>query len=98
PTASASATTRQAAMVVRTRMVPSRRNRPLAPIGIESVPDESDGLDGSAGERHVDLLAQVADVDLHDVRVTTEGVVPDMVENLGLGDHVAGTPHEELEQ
>src|SRR5256885_7279254 len=61
-----------------------------AAVGGEAVPDEAHGLDGAAAERFVDPLAQVADVDLDDVGVALEGVVPHVLEDLGLGDHLAG--------
>src|SRR5437899_710009 len=61
--ASASATTRHAATVVRARIVPTRLNNRLTAVRVEAVADEPDGLDRLAIERQVDLLAQVADVD-----------------------------------
>ncbi len=47
----------------------------------EGVADETDGVDERRPEL-LELLAQVADVGLHDVAVATEVVVPDMVQDL----------------
>jgi hypothetical protein len=46
----------------------------------------------------VDPLAEVADVDLDDVGVALEGVVPDVLQDLGLGDDLAGLAHQVLQQ
>src|SRR5438132_2453741 len=97
-TASATATTRQAAIVVRARMVPTRLNSRLATVGVEPVADEPDGRDGLAIEGQVDLLAQVADVDLDDVEVAVERVVPHVLQDLRLRDDVTSAPHQILEE
>ena len=47
----------------------------------KAVPDPSDRLD-QRGALPVDLLAQIADVGLHDVPFPTEVVVPDVVQDL----------------
>src|SRR5450755_4244126 len=64
---------------------------------LEHVANAADGVDQrlAAG---VDLLAQVADVQLDDVRLAAEVVVPDPVEDLGLGQHAARVAHQEAEQ
>ena len=46
----------------------------------------------------VDLLTQVADVELDDVRLAAEVVVPHPVQDLRLGQHPPGVAHEEPEQ
>ena len=46
----------------------------------------------------VDLLTQVGDVELDDVRLATEIVVPDSVEDLGLAEHSPWVAHEVSEQ
>ena len=46
----------------------------------------------------VDLLAQVADVGLHDVRVAAEVVVPDVVQDLRLAQHPAGVGEQVAQQ
>ena len=48
-------------------------------------------------ERLVELLAQMADVHLDDVRITLEREVPHVVEDLGLRHDLAGAAHQELE-
>src|SRR3712207_8328047 len=47
------------------------------------------------GELTVELVAEVPDVDLHDVGVTAEVVLPDVAEDLPLGEHFALVPQEE---
>src|SRR5438105_3783934 len=75
-TASAIATTRHAAIVVRARMVPTRLNSRLATVGVETV----------------------ADVDLDDVEVAVERVVPHVLQDLRLRDDVTSAPHQILEE
>ena len=50
----------------------------------------------SAPEGPVDLLAQVADVDVDDVRAVLVLVVPGVLEQLVAGEHLPGPPHERL--
>ena len=38
----------------------------------------------------IDLFAQVGDVGLHDIRISVEVIVPDVVEDAGFGEHHAG--------
>src|SRR5690606_3937201 len=66
-----------------------------SPVAREPVARTPDGLDRLATERPVHLVAQVADVDLHDVRVALEVAVPDRVQDLPLRHHVAPVPGEE---
>src|SRR6476661_488919 len=93
---STSATTSVAARVVRTR-TPARRC-PLATIGLESVAHAALGLDRVPAERLVDLASNVADVDLDDVVVTVVVGVPDVLQDVGLAHHLAGVPHQVLQQ
>src|SRR5262245_59791778 len=80
----------------KTRSRMERGTRSTA-VGREPVPGSPDGLDRLAAERLVDLLAQPADVDLHDVRVAVELEVPDVREDVGLRDDLPAVAHEELE-
>src|SRR5437588_12104474 len=64
----------------------------------KSVARASDRLQGPAPEGPIDLLPQVADIDLHDVRIALEREVPDVIDQLGLGDDAVGVAHEELQQ
>ena len=41
----------------------------------------------------IDLFAQVGDVGLHDIRISVEVIVPDVVEDAGFGEHHAGIDH-----
>src|SRR6185436_20460334 len=63
----------------------------------ERVADEPHRLDQRRAER-VELLAQVADVRLDDVRVAPEVVVPHVVEDLALRQDTAWVQHQEPEQ
>ena len=63
----------------------------------QHVADEAHRVDQRRTEL-VELLAQVADVRLEDVRVAVEVVVPDMIEDLRLGQHPARVEHEEAQQ
>src|SRR5688572_22412804 len=71
---------------------------PLATVTAQSVARASQGLDGLTTERPVDLVAEVPDVDLDDVRVSVEVNVPHRVQDLTLGDDVALVACEEREQ
>ena len=48
-------------------------------------------------ERLIELLAEVSNVDLHDVGIPLEREVPHVVEDLRLRDHLADAAHEELQ-
>ena len=65
---------------------------------LQPVADAAHRLDRVAAERPVDLLAQVADVDVDDVRAALERHVPRAFEQLRAGQHAAGPAHEQLEQ
>jgi hypothetical protein len=65
--------------------------------GLEHVPDAADGVDQRLAVR-VDLLAQIADVQLDDVGLAAEVIVPDPVQDLGLGQHPARIAHQESQQ
>src|SRR5262249_25231030 len=84
PSVGATPPTRPAGSVMRPGTARGRRMSPAG--GVEPVPRAADRLDGAPLERLVDLLAEVPHVDLHDVRVTIEGEVPHVVEDLGLRD------------
>src|SRR6478672_1783646 len=76
----------------------SRRARSDTELGLaERVADEPHRLDQRRAER-IELLAQVADVGLDDVRVAAEVVVPHVVEDLALCQHPARIQHQEPEQ
>src|SRR5678815_3317670 len=64
----------------------------------QPVAGAADGLDRVNPERPVDLLAQVADVDIDDVRPVLVGVVPGVLEPLVAGDDVAGAARQRLEE
>src|SRR3984957_13364804 len=64
---------------------------------LQDVADAADGVDERDAAR-VDLLAQVADVELHHVGLAAEVVVPHPVEDLRLRQHPPGVAHHEPEQ
>src|SRR2546421_4792551 len=104
PMTSATPTTPTAATVARTRILPvirpsRRRSRPgSAPIGGQPVARSADGPDGGFSEGAVDFVPQPPDVDLDDVGVTLEFLVPHVVEDRLLGDDLTLAPQQELQQ
>ena len=64
----------------------------------QPVADAAHGLDRVGAEGPVDLLAQVADVDVDDVRTALEGEIPRSVEELGARQRDTGAAHEHLEE
>src|SRR3954452_16004246 len=90
------ATTRPIAVSETTTV--SRRARSDTELRLaQCVADEPHRLDQRWAER-VELLAQVADVRLDDVRVAAEVVVPHVVEDLPLRQHPARVQHQEAEE
>src|SRR6266540_4318176 len=105
PAAMATPTTTTAATVVRTRTVPTRvrirvaqDRRSSAAIGRQPVASPAHRLDRDPTEGPVELVAQTPHVHLDDVGVALEVVVPDVLEDLALGDDLAPAAHQELQQ
>src|SRR5262245_1129708 len=73
----------------------SSSRRPLG-IRIEPVADAPHGPDGTSPERPVDLVAQVADVDVDHVGRTAIREVPDVIDQVGAAEHLAGPAHQLL--
>src|SRR5438477_11557498 len=69
-------------------------SRPIVPFVRENVSDAADRLQGMPSERAVDLLPEVADVDVDDVRVALVGDVPGVLEQLLAREHDAGVVEE----
>src|SRR4051812_6838004 len=69
-----------------------------AAVGAQPVAGSPDRLDGLDAERAVDLLAQVTDVDVDDVRAILVVVVPGVLEEREAVEHLTGPPHQRLEQ
>src|SRR5438105_2511635 len=90
PAPSTTATTTAAAAVTRTRMDGCHRRDRSAPIDPEAIAVPAHRFDGLATEWDIDLLAEVADVNLHHVGVHHRALVPDMVEQGGLRVDLAG--------
>src|SRR5579875_3592606 len=82
--------------VRRTRIGSRRRCTPS--VCAQPVADATHRLDRVAPERTVDLLPQVAHVDVDDVRAALEGDVPGAVEKLGAAERDSRPAHEQLEQ
>src|ERR671915_507784 len=100
PTPRVSAMTSTVASVNRARRLRRRHQRRgrSAAIAGQPVSGAAYGLHRPAPERSVDLAAQIADVDLDHVDIPVVVSVPDMVEDLGLGDHLTAAPQQELQQ
>src|SRR6266545_1587678 len=96
PAASATATTPTATNVVRTLTVPSRLTSPA--VRVQAIARTPDRLDRLPIEGSVELVSEVADVDLDDVRVAVEVRVPHVLEHVALGDDLTRSPHQELEE
>jgi len=62
------------------------------------VPHASHGAYERAIERNLELLAQVSDVDVDDVREAVVVHVPYVLQDAGSADHLARSAHQELEQ
>src|SRR5436190_15746762 len=84
---------------------PCTRRTPTSPAAAascavlpEPVADAADRLERRAPERPVDLLAEVAHVDLDDVPVALEREVPCVLHELAARHHLPGPPHEQLQQ
>src|SRR5437879_13597835 len=73
----------------------NRATRSLLP---QAVAHPAHGLDRVAPERTVDLLAQVADIDVDHVRAALERKIPRAVEQLRAREGDARATHEQLEQ
>src|SRR5215467_1668813 len=98
-TASTTAISARIAAMRRVRRVRPRQREPMALLigGFENIAGPSQGMD-HRWSTHVDLLAQVRDVELDDVGLSAEVVVPHAVENLRLAEHPSGVAHEETQQ
>src|SRR5687767_614238 len=80
------------------RAVPGSTAGSLGWFSAQPVARAAHRLDRLHAERPVHLLAQVADVDVDDVRAVLVLVVPGVLEQLEAGEHLAGAAHEDLEQ
>src|SRR5690606_11713637 len=101
PMPNAIATTTVASAVVRRRTDPpdSRPGRRpgSAPVMSQPVTRAAHRLNAVAVEGTVDLVAEMTDVDLDDVRVTVEVEVPHVLQNLPLRDDIALVAQQVLE-
>src|SRR6187549_1365734 len=93
PAASVSPVTSTTRAVVR-----ARRVRTSAGFRVEAVAHQPHRLKTGPVEGDVDALTQLPDVDLDDVGVSLIGEVPHVLEDRGLGEHLAGPAHQELQQ
>src|SRR5439155_20016657 len=69
-----------------------------AAVSSQPVARPAHSLDRFQPERTVDLLPQVPDVDVHDVRAVLVSVVPGVLEQVEPREHLPGSAHEDLEQ
>src|SRR6201995_96999 len=82
----------------RTRGGWAPRRADLGALVAQAVARAADGLELGDAERAVDLVAQVADVDVDDVRAVLVVVVPGVLEQLVAREDLAGVAHERLEE
>src|SRR5512132_3936176 len=76
----------------------SRLTRSPAAVGPQAIASPANRLDRVESEGTVDLLPQVADVDVDDVRAVVVAVVPGVLEQFEPRQDLAGAAHEGLEQ
>src|SRR5215210_699327 len=67
-------------------------------VRAQAIARAAHGLDRLDAERPVDLLAQVADVDVDDVRAVLVLAIPRVLEQLEAVEDLAGAAHERVEQ
>src|SRR5581483_8103498 len=72
--------------------------RNISGIGIEHEPRAANVDDQGRPTGDVDLPAQIADVNVHDVRLRHEAVAPDPFEQHGAGHELARTAQKELQE
>src|SRR5215831_21013793 len=66
--------------------------------GADDIAHAPDGVQQLLLETAIDLLAQAADEDVHDVGLRVEAVVPHVRQNHRLRNDLAGVAHQVLEQ
>src|SRR3954453_1980816 len=76
----------------------ARMDRSAGPVITQQVTRPADGTQRRPLERPVDLAAEIADVDAHDVRVCIDFLVPDVGEQPRPTERLVRVPHEVLEQ
>src|SRR6266704_3439006 len=64
----------------------------------DPIADAADGFEGGLAEGAVDFVAQRANIDVEDARIPLERVVPDVLDQVLPGQHVACVPHQIFEQ
>src|SRR5665213_2814940 len=85
-------------MRVRSDVIYGLEPRAAASLFFERVPDAAHGLDELVIERVVDLAAQVADVDVDQVRVAEKVAAPHAVEQLVARVDLVAVQQQVLEQ
>jgi hypothetical protein len=64
----------------------------------KNIADSTDGVDDLIGKALVNLIPQTAGQHIHDVGLRIEVIVPDLIKDHGLGDHLPGIAHQIFEQ
>src|SRR5438128_11617831 len=77
---------------------PGSRTSRSVRFGAQSIPCPTDRFDRIRAEGAVDLVPQVLDEDVDDVRTALVRPVPDVLDQPHAGEHLAGMAHEEFEQ
>src|SRR5579864_6562701 len=76
----------------------SARLAQASPRGTQRVSRAADGVQQRRGEPFVELLSQTAYMNIDDVGLRIEVVIPDLLQEHGAGDDVPGMPHQILEE
>src|SRR5437016_6396812 len=76
-----------------------RARMDLSPIvGAQAETHTADRVDEGRVVALIYLVAEVADVHVQNVVVAAKVVLPDVLEDLGAGEDMAGVPHQQLQQ
>src|SRR6476619_9761 len=84
--------------IAKTTVSRSLMGRGIVGFVPEPIADTADRLHGCPAEWAVDLVAEVADVDIDDVRITLEREVPDVLQQLRPGQRFPRVLHQVLEE
>src|SRR4051794_30703888 len=88
-------TEREAWVALRLQSFVHRSSRDARPIAVART---AHGLDVGTAERCVDLPTEVADIDLDDVEIALEVLVPDVLHEVCLAADLTAVPNEVVQQ
>src|SRR5467141_188386 len=84
--------------MLKTRVSRSLRGRCIAGLASDPVANAPDRLQRRTLEGSIDLVSEVADVDVDDVRIAVEGEVPDMLQQSRARKRLAWIAHEVVQE